>query len=64
MRNARIALRVLRRWLVHVDWSRRRVWCCGQRIHHGAFGAVLATVACVLMWHDRADTRVWFRRVP
>ena len=27
---------------VHYDATRRRLWICGQRCHHGATGALLA----------------------
>ena len=29
--------------LVHYDSARRRLWLVGQRCHHGATGALLAT---------------------
>jgi hypothetical protein len=32
---------------LHYDRSRRRLWIAGQRIHHGATGAFLATT-CAL----------------
>lgn len=45
-----------------------RVRIAGQRIHHGALGAVLLTrpqlafktIGALLMIHDRADWRAWF----
>ena len=30
--------------LIGVDLARRRVWVCGQRVHHGATGILLAAV--------------------
>lgn len=49
-----------------------RVWVCGQRVHHGATGLVLAALlhkrrhfaaACLLAClHDRHDWRAWFVR--
>lgn len=40
----------------------RRVWLMGQRVHHGATGAILLAAGLVLMAHDRRDLRVWFSR--
>jgi hypothetical protein len=31
--------------LIHYDAVRRRLWIAGQRCHHGATGALLASVA-------------------
>lgn len=51
-----------------------RVWLCGQRVHHGAVGVLLAAasaptghwfgvaLATVLVAHDRHDWRIWFTR--
>lgn len=51
-----------------------RVWVVGQRVHHGATGALaavallskrkhrLALAALLLVLHDRHDWRVWFVR--
>ena len=51
-----------------------RVWLCGQRVHHGAVGVLLATasvatgrrpgiaIAAVLVAHDLHDWRTWFAR--
>lgn len=51
-----------------------RVWLCGQRIHHGAVGALLAaacaathrrsgvTLGTILMVHDAHDWQRWFAR--
>lgn len=51
-----------------------RVWVAGQRLHHGATGAVLLAVArnrhrkllgaaaLLLCLHDRRDVLVWFKR--
>lgn len=33
--------------IVHYDCLRRRLWIRGQRCHHGAAGALVATVALV-----------------
>jgi hypothetical protein len=43
--------------LIGYDPIRRRVWVCGQRVHHGATGIFLAAVA-----HDWKDPPVWFAR--
>jgi hypothetical protein len=48
--------------LIGLDLARRRVWIAGQRVHHGATGALLAVLGTVLMAHDRRDYSVWFRR--
>jgi hypothetical protein len=54
---------------VHYDRNVGRVWIRGQRCHHGATGAVLATVGAfvmaaggVLMAHDWKDRPLWFVR--
>jgi hypothetical protein len=51
-----------------------RVWVVGQRVHHGATGALalaallaarkrrMALAALLLMLHDLHDWRVWFAR--
>lgn len=49
-----------------------RVWIVGQRVHHGATGAVLLAAARRRPWlafaglalcaHDRRDWRAWFAR--
>jgi hypothetical protein len=41
--------------LVQYDATRRRVYLCGRRLHHGLTGAALATLGLVLMWDDRRD---------
>ena len=41
---------------------RRRVWICGQRVHHGATGILLATLGAALVAHDWKDRPVWFAR--
>ena len=58
---------------VYYDASRRRLWICGQRCHHGATGAVMAAVGTLagapallaigaaLMLHDWHDRRMWFQ---
>ncbi len=54
---------------LHYDRRLRRVWIRGQRCHHGATGAVLATFGAIavaagglLMVHDRKDRALWFER--
>ena len=47
-----------------------RCWVAGQRVHHGATGALLIAtrrpalmlLGAALMLHDRHDWRVWFAR--
>ena len=41
---------------------RRRVWVCGQRVHHGATGILLAALGAALVAHDWKDRPVWFAR--
>lgn len=50
------------RGLVVLDRRLRRVWLCGQRVHHGAVGLGLIALGVALSVHDRADVRDWFRR--
>jgi hypothetical protein len=38
------------------------VWIRGQRCHHGATGALLATLGLMLMAHDWRDRGTWFSR--
>lgn len=43
------------------------MWILNQRIHHGAVGAALLAgglVGAALMYHDRADLSMWFKRAP
>jgi hypothetical protein len=47
---------------LHYDRSLRRLWIRGQRCHHGATGALLATLGLVLMAHDWKDRAIWFTR--
>lgn len=47
--------------LVRYDAERRRVWVCGQRLHHGLTGALLTVAGIALMAHDRRDRAIWFR---
>jgi hypothetical protein len=47
--------------VVRYDAERRRVWICGQRMHHGLTGALLAAAGFVLMAHDWSDRSFWFR---
>jgi hypothetical protein len=37
----------MERSLIHYDGKRKRVWIRGQRCHHGATGAVLATAGMI-----------------
>ena len=48
--------------LLGYDPMRRRVWICGQRVHHGATGIVLAALGAALVAHDWKDRPVWFAR--
>jgi len=47
--------------LLRYDAERRRVWICGQRLHHGLTGALLTAAGIALMVHDRRDRAIWFR---
>jgi hypothetical protein len=63
---------VLRKPL-HYDAARRRLWIYGQRLHHGATGALLAgagaavqssaliAAGAALMAHDWQDRSLWFK---
>ena len=42
--------------------SSRRVYLQGWRLHHGAFGILLAVLGTLLAYHDRRDAGLWFRR--
>jgi hypothetical protein len=48
--------------LFAIDLALRRVWVCGQRVHHGATGIILAAVGAALVAHDWKDRPVWFAR--
>jgi hypothetical protein len=48
--------------LFRYDAQRRRVWVCGQRVHHGLTGALLALTGAVLMVHDWKDRSMWFEK--
>ena len=50
------------RALVRIDRRLRRVWVCGQRVHHGPVGLALVAVGVALVAHDRRDVRDWFIR--
>jgi hypothetical protein len=50
--------------LIGLDLNRRRVWICGQRIHHGATGILLAGIGAALVAHDWKDRPMWFARGP
>ena len=54
---------------LHYDRRRRRLWIRGQRCHHGATGALLASAGAMavaagglLMAHDWKDRGRWFAR--
>ena len=47
--------------IVRYDTERRRVWICGQRLHHGLTGALLTAAGFALMAHDWRDRSTWFR---
>ena len=58
---------------LHYDAARRRLWIYGQRLHHGATGALLAgagaaakssaliAAGAALMAHDWHDRSLWFK---
>jgi hypothetical protein len=48
--------------LIGYDRTRRRLWICGQRIHHGSTGVLLAAFGTLLMAHDWKDRPMWFQR--
>jgi hypothetical protein len=48
--------------LIGYDPRRRRLWVCGQRVHHGMTGALLAAAGTFLMAHDWKDLPLWFQR--
>jgi hypothetical protein len=48
--------------VIGVDPARRRLWICGQRVHHGPTGIVLAALGAALVVHDWKDRPVWFQR--
>ena len=54
---------------LYYDRHRRRLWIRGQRCHHGATGALLASLGALamatgsaLMAHDWKDRPLWFAR--
>jgi hypothetical protein len=51
-----------RKGLIRLDLARKRVWICGQRVHHGATGILLAAFGAALVAHDWKDRLVWFAR--
>ena len=55
-------IRVMAGGLVRFDRRRRRVWVCGQRLHHGLTGVFLAGAGMALMVHDWHDRSIWFAR--
>ena len=48
--------------LVGLDLARRRLWVCGQRVHHGPAGVLLALAGTLLVAHDWKDRPIWFQR--
>jgi len=48
--------------VVGVDPARRRLWVCGQRVHHGSTGLFLAALGAALVAHDWKDRPIWFQR--
>ncbi|MFN2616847.1 MAG: hypothetical protein ABR581_06950 [Thermoleophilaceae bacterium] len=44
-----------------LDLARRRLWICGQRVHHGLTGLLLAAAGTALMAHDWKDRPFWFQ---
>jgi hypothetical protein len=48
--------------LIRYDARRRRLWVCGQRLHHGLTGVLLAGAGMALMAHDWNDRTIWFAR--
>jgi hypothetical protein len=55
-------IRAMAGGLIHYDQRRRRLWVCGQRLHHGLTGFFLAGAGMALMAHDWRDRSVWFAR--
>jgi hypothetical protein len=55
-------VRELAKGLIRYDTRRRRVWVCGQRLHHGLTGFFLAGAGMALMVHDWHDRSIWFTR--
>jgi hypothetical protein len=53
----------LAKGIVRYDKRRRRLWVCGQRLHHGLTGVLLAGAGMALMAHDWDDRSIWFDRV-
>lgn len=41
--------------MIRVDWTVKRCWVAGKRLHHGLAGAALAALGVALMLHDRKD---------
>jgi hypothetical protein len=48
--------------LIGFDPVQRRVWICGQRVHHGLTGLALAVFGAALVVHDWKDRPRWFER--
>jgi len=44
---------------MRVDMSKRQVFICGRRIHHGIVGAVAIVTGIALAIHDRHDLQHW-----
>ena len=62
MAHSESDMRVMAGGLLRYDRSRRRVWVCGQRLHHGLTGVFLAGAGMALMVHDWHDRSIWFAR--
>ena len=48
--------------LIRFDARRRRLWVCGQRLHHGLTGVFLASAGMALIAHDWRDRSIWLKR--
>jgi hypothetical protein len=43
------------------DWTGRRLYLGGHRIHHGLTGILFTCLGVILAVHDRHDWKVWIR---
>ena len=41
--------------MVRVDWTLRRTYVFGRRLHHGLVGAFGFGISAALIFHDRRD---------
>jgi hypothetical protein len=46
---------------LEIDWSRRRLWVAGQRLHHGLTGVLLAGAGLAGIAAHSGDARRSFR---